>query len=197
MKRMLLLVVFLGACGGGGSGNDDGPTISGGDDGQSPGGDDSQGSATPSIDFEPFTARTRSLGLAGDNFQLSITDTQGPIACGLSQDVHNGPGTMGSQVIANITYAAGYPCPTGTYSIHSGCTTEDDFYPYMPEGCAYYRRWDVQGNLLGMTAANAGAIKITGTESSCTIVVNLSFAGQAYADTVTLTNGLTAQPWCK
>ncbi|HEY4182148.1 MAG TPA: hypothetical protein VGM90_35135 [Kofleriaceae bacterium] len=190
MKRLVLLAVILGACSG--SGKDDVRVGGGGDD---TGAD----ASVSSIAYEPFTAKTRSLGLAGGQFQLSITDTQGSIACGLSQDIHNGPGTMGSQIIVNLTYAAGDPCPLGTYSIHSGCSTQDDgFSPFMAEGCAYYRRWDVQANLLGIRAASAGAIVVSGNDTACTIKTNLSFNGQAFSDTVTLTNGLSApDPWCR
>ena len=190
MKR-LVLVLSLAAChhGKGGFGNgDDSPVVP-----------DGPGNTTPTIDFQSFTTRTRSFGLAGDVHQLALTDTTGPIACGLSQDYHNGLGTAGHEILIFVTPAVGTPCPTGNYSIRSGCTNDFGFGnpQAVPENCAYYRRYDTQAHELGMLPASAGAIKITGNEQSCTFTVNLSFAGQSFSDTFTLTNGLTAQPWCK
>jgi hypothetical protein len=190
MKR-LVLVFILAACnsgGGKGGGGDDSPVLPDGDTNN-----------PPTIDYQSFTTRTRSFGLAGDVHQLALTDTTGPIACGLSTDYHNGLGTAGHVILINVTHAQGTPCTTGTYSVHAGCETGfGQLNPYaVPEGCAYYRRYDAQAKMLGIVAASAGSVQITGNESSCTITTNLSFGGQAYTDTVTLTNGLTAQPWCK
>jgi hypothetical protein len=190
MQRLVLLLA-LAACHKGGNG------LSGGDDVVIP--DGPSGDAPPTIDFQPFTTRTRSFGLAGDVHQLALTDTTGPIACGLSKDYHNGLGTAGAVILINVTPAQGTPCTTGTYSIRSNCSTDfGSGNPYaVPDGCAYYRRYNAQAQMLGILAASAGSVQITGNESSCTFTTNLSFAGQAYSDTVTLTNGLTAQPWCK
>ena len=189
MKRSALVVLLLAcSCGGGGGAQ------TGGDDNPPPG----DGDTPPTIDFQPFTTRTRSFGLAGDRHQLSLTDAVGPVACGLSTDFHNKLGTAGHQILMNVTPPVGTPCPTGTYAMKSGCSTNLERQPYaVPDNCAYYRRFDAQANELGIVAASAGAVSITGDEQNCTFTVNLSFNGQAYADTFTLQNGLTAQPWCK
>jgi hypothetical protein len=189
MKRSVLVVLM--ACGGGGGGFPGG----GGDD--TTGGADPDAPGAPTIDYQAFTTRTRSFGLAGDVHQLSLTDATGPVACGLSKDHNNKLGTAGHQILIHVTPAVGTPCPTGTYSIRSNCSTDFGFTSAVPMGCAYYRRFDSQARELGILAASAGAVQISGTEASCTITTNLSFAGQAYNDTVTLTNGLTADPWCK
>jgi hypothetical protein len=145
-----------------------------------------------------FTARTRSLGNADSYFQLSSTDNIGPIACGASQDHHNALGTSGNQILANVGYIAGYPCPTGNHSIRSGCTTAlSQFYKNVDEGCAYYRKFNAQGQVMGIVAATAGAINVSGDDAACMFTVNLSFSGEAYTDTFTLTNGLVSDPWCK
>jgi len=191
MKR-LGLILLVAACNSGGGG---GPF--GGDD--SPSLPDAPSGMKPTIDYQPFTTRTRSFGLAGDVHQLSLTDATGAVACGLSLDHHNKLGTTGHQILIHVTHAVGVPCPTGTYAIRSGCSTDFEFgHPYaVPEKCAYYRRFDATAKELGIVAASAGAVQISGNEASCTLTVNLSFAGQAYSDTVTLTNGLVADPWCK
>jgi hypothetical protein len=187
MKRLaMMLLVTACSSGGKGGGGDDGVTLP---DGQG-------GGPRPTIDYQSFTTRTRSIGVAGDRHMVSLTDNVGPVACGLSKDHHNGLGTAGHQLLMEIGYANSV-CPTGTHSIKSGCTTDLGFLPSVPEGCAYYRRFDATAKELGIVAASAGAVQVTGTEASCTFTVNLSFAGQAYTDTFTLTNGLVADPWCK
>ena len=189
MKRLASTLVVLAACssGGKGSGGDDSPVVI-----------DGPGSTPPTIDYQPFTTRTRSFGLAGDTHQLALTDAVGPVACGLSTDFNNKLGTAGHEILMNVVHAQGTPCPTGTYSMKFGCST--DFrtsFQAVPENCAYYRRFDNTAKELGIVAASAGAVTITGNEANCTFNVNLSFNGQAYSDTFTLQNGLTAQPWCK
>lgn len=161
------------------------------------GGGNGSGSGS-SIKYEPFTTKTRSLGDGGgDHFMLSLTDGVGPIACSLSKDFRAGLGTAGSQILADVGYIAGYPCPTGTHSIHAAdCPTSLKNEFTLREGCAYYRRYDNTGTELGIVVATAGAVTVTGNESSCTFNVNLSFSGEAFSDTFTLTNGIVADPWC-
>ena len=181
MKRTVLLVGLLTAC----AAQDDGGSVI-------------DASVPPSFEYQPFPARTRSLGHADSYFQLSTTDTIGPIACGVANDYRAALGTSGHQILANLGFISGVPCPTGTHTIRSGCsTTLPAFGNNLSEGCAYYRRFGAQGQVLGTLAATAGAINVTGDDRSCTLTVNLSFAGEAYTDTFTLTNGLTADPWCK
>jgi len=187
MKRFLFLsaVLSLSACvnpnddgGGGGGGGVDAPTTT--------------------VDYQPFTARTRSLGHADGYFQLSTTDTVGPIACGVAQDHRSALGTSGHQIIASVGFTSGVPCPTGTHTVRSGCSTSfPSFSAAIADGCAYYRRFNAQGQALGTVAATAGAISVTGDDLACMFTVNLSFSGEAYTDTFTLTNGLVADPWCK
>jgi hypothetical protein len=186
-KFICLMLAATTACA---ADSDDGGVMIGGGNGS--------GSGGASIKYEPFTTRTRSLGDGGsDHFMLSLTDTIGPIACSLSTDFRAGLGTGGSQIIADVGYIAGYPCPTGTHSIHAAdCPTslENEF--ALREGCGYYRRYDNTGTELGIVVATAGAVTVTGNESACTFNINLSFSGEAYSDTFTLTNGLVASPWC-
>ena len=162
------------------------------------GGGDGSGSGGSSIKYEPFTTKTRSLGDGGaDHFMLSLTDGIGPIACSLSNDFRSGLGTAGSQIIADVGYIAGYPCPTGTHSIHAAdCPTSLKNEFRLREGCAYYRRYDNTGTELGIVVATAGAVTVTGNESACTFNINLSFSGEAFSDMFTLTNGIVADPWC-
>lgn len=189
MKHTLFLFALLSSV----------PACDSGDgDGVAPGGTVDAPGSTP-IDYQPFTARTRSLGHADSSwFQLSTTDTVGPIACGAAQDHRAALGTSGHQIIANLGFIAGTPCPTGTHAMRSGCeTTLDPFSAAVDESCAYYRRFNAQGQALGTVAATAGAITVSGDDVACAFNVNLSFSGEAYADTFTLTNGIVADPWCK
>lgn len=189
--RFKLICLMLAAATGCVANSDDGANGGGG-------GGNGSGSGTSTIKYEPFTTRTRSLGDGGsDRFMLSLTDTIGPIACSLSTDFRAGLGTGGSQIIADIDYIAGYPCPTGTHSIHAAdCPTTLKNELALREGCGYYRRYDNTGTELGIVVATAGAVTVTGDESACTFNINLSFSGEAYSDTFTLTNGLVASPWC-
>jgi hypothetical protein len=88
-------------------------------------------------------------------------------------------------------------CPEGTHAIQGGANCPIPMFGNVRDKCAYYRRYDQQAQLIGTLAATAGAVTFTGDDQSCTVTVNLSFSGQAFTDTVTLTNGLVANPWCK
>jgi hypothetical protein len=148
--------------------------------------------------YQSFAPMTRSMGLADGDMQVSLTDAVGPIACALSTNQNSGLGTAGHQIILNFSSATGVPCPTGTFAIDSTCpaSLDREFGAAVRRGCAYFRQWDATAHLVAVRAASAGAIQISGNEAACTIKVELSFDGQAFSDTFTLTNGLAAQPWC-
>jgi hypothetical protein len=148
--------------------------------------------------YQSFAPMTRSMGLADGDKQVSLTDAVGPIACALSTNQKSGLGSAGHQIILNHGSATGVPCPTGTVAIDSTCPAglDREFGAAVRPGCAYFRQWDAMAHLVAVRAASAGAIQISGNEASCTIKVELSFDGQAFSDTFTLTNGLAAQPWC-
>ncbi len=167
------------------------------------GGGGGGGPDAPNLAFHPFTPRTRSLALAGGNngseFQMAITDGTGAIACNLAVDKANSLGVGGNAILSDVTYAAGYPCPTGSYSVPSNCpdmNSDELGGPSVPAHCAYYRAWDATGASLGSIAATAGAITVTGNETSCTFNVSMTFTGKTFSDSFTLTNGLSSQPWC-
>jgi hypothetical protein len=187
--RTSMVLVALGACGesgsGGGGGGDDSPQLI-----DAPGG----GQA---LQYMSFTGRTRSLGTNSSPRLYSVTDTTGAIACGAANDFEAGLGTQGSQVIIALDGFIGGVCPTGTHAIQTAANCPVPMFGNVPNKCAYYRRYDQQAQRLGTLAASAGAVTFSGNESSCTVTVNLSFSGQAFTDTVTLTNGLVANPWCK
>jgi hypothetical protein len=188
MKHLVVgMLVVTAACSGGSGGRS-----AGGDDVASP---DAGGKTIP---YQPFTTHTRSLNKQ-DGYQISTTDLIGPIACGLATDQSAGLGTSGSQVILAFTDLDFQNCPVGTYAIRSGCEipTMGGFTMFVPDACAYFRKYDQQGKLLGTAVATAGAIGVSGTESNCQIQVNLSFAGQTHSDTFTLTNWPMSWPWCK
>lgn len=190
--RTIWLVLAVAACGGDSRG-----TVLGG------GGGGGADASSQNLGYHPFTPHTRSLALAGGNngseLQLAITDGTGAIACNLAVDKANSLGVAGSAIIADVTYANGTPCPTGSYAVPSNCPdmNSNEFGgPSVPSHCAYYRAWDATGASLGSIAATAGAITVSGNETSCTISVNMTFTGKTFTDSFTLTNGLVAQPWC-
>ena len=182
--RTSMVLLALGACGDG-SGDDGGGT-------KLP-----DGSMPQSIQYMSFQGRTRSLGSTSSVRLYSVTDTTGAIACGVANDYEAGLGTQGSQVVIALDTFLGGVCPTGTHSIQTAANCPIPTFGGPPPKCAYYRRYDQQAQLLGTIPASAGAVTFTGDEDSCTVTVNLSFSGQAFTDTVTLTNGLVANPWCK
>jgi hypothetical protein len=157
--------------------------------------DDAAASQPP---YQSFAPMTRSMGLAEGEMQVSLTDAVGPIACALSTNQKSGLGTAGHQIILNYSSAVGVPCPRGTFAIDSTCPANLDreFGAAVRRGCAYFRQWDATAHLVTVRAASAGAIQISGNEAACAIKVELSFDGQAFSDTFTLTNGLASQPWC-
>ena len=144
--------------------------------------------------YEAFTSATHSM-TQDNSVQLSTTDLVGPIACGLSGNQSAGLGTSGSEILLAFHDPDFQHCPVGTYAVRSDCQPPAGG-SAVPEGCAYYRRYDQFGVLLGTLPAIAGAIGVSGTETSCTIQVNLSFDGQTHSDTFTLSNWPMAWPWC-
>jgi hypothetical protein len=148
--------------------------------------------------YQGFAPMTRSMALADGNMQVSLTDAVGPIACALSTNQNSGLGTAGHQIILNYGSPTGVPCSGGTFAIDSTCPASpgQGLGAAVRRGCAYFRQWDATAHLVAVRAASAGAIQISGNEAACEIKVELSFDGQAFADTFTLTNLLAAQPWC-
>ena len=63
-------------------------------------------------------------------------------------------------------------------------------------GCAYYREFDASGEVIGILAATAGVVTSSGDADACTIEVEMVFDGQDFVESVTLFDGLVANPWC-
>ena len=154
---------------------------------------------TPIIMYDPLTSHTWSLSMMGGAAQLSITDGSGPAACALGADQRLSLGAAGGQIILRLPVMATDTCPalTSGYELRSNCPATLGSEAYVPEGCAFYRRWDAQGTPLGITVALNGVIKSTGNATSCTIYANIGFLGAAFSEMVSLTNGTGMQPWCK
>lgn len=188
-----------GQCGGGGGG---GIVVGGGGQGNGGGGGgngvcaiDAPGGGN--VEYKAFTPHTRSMGDALGAYQLAVSDGDGAVACGLASDQANGLGQAGHEILVNITSDDLAPiCPVGTYSIRSGCPATPMAGPAVENGCAYFRPFDATGASMGFLAATAGAVTVSGTDSSCTFDVTLSFAGTQFADTFTLVNGTGNLPWC-
>lgn len=151
--------------------------------------------ALPPITYESFTDVTWSFSLVGGHHQLSITDGMGTAACGLSQNHTNSLGAAGHQLIMHVTADTGVACPAGSYPLRTNCSAALGTEAHVPIGCAYYRRFDAQGALLGILPARLGEVQVAGTAGSCSIRVNLGFLGDSFARMQTLTNG-PASPWC-
>lgn len=177
------VLAVLGACGGGGGTSD---------------GTEPDARLGAEIAYQPFVAKTRSV-YKDTRFQLATTDLIGPIACGLATDAAAGTGTIGSEIILNFLDPNFQNCPVGTYAMRSDCKNiingADN--REVPEGCAYFRKYDQQGRLIGYAIATAGAVGVTGSEAACRFEVTLSFAGQTHHDVFTLTDYNFSWPWCK
>ena len=152
--------------------------------------------AAPTVMFEPFDATTWGLALVGDRVQLSVTNGTGGTACTASQDHHTSSGPDTHQMILNITMTTGVACPQGSYDMRTDCPTNPGPEAYVVAGCAYYRRWNAQGQQIGSAASRNGIITIAGTETNCTVRANVGFLGGSFANMVTLVNGAGVQPWC-
>jgi hypothetical protein len=163
------------------------------------GGTDPDANMTPIIMYDPLTANTWSLSMMGGGAQLSITDATSAAACALAVDQHNGLGAAGGQIILRLPGTVTETCPalTGGYTLRTNCPATLGSEAYVPEGCAFYRRWDAQGVPLGITVALNGVITIAGTAASCTIRANVGFLGAAFSEVASLANGTGVQPWCK
>jgi hypothetical protein len=160
------------------------------------GGTDS-GSPDKIIVYDPLTANTWSLSMMGGGAQLSITDATSAAACALAVDQHNGLGAAGGQIILRLPGTVTDTCPVGNYTIRSNCDPTLGSEAYVTAGCAFYRRWDAQGTLLGITVALNGEITVAGSAASCTIRANVGFLGAAFSEVASLANGTGVQPWCK
>jgi hypothetical protein len=171
--------------------------VAGGGCGSSMGGDDAPADAgDPIIMYQPFTSATWSLATAGGRAQLSVSDGTGATACGLATDQHHSPGAAGVQLILHLPDMVTDPCPSGNYTMKKNCAASLGTEAYVPAGCAFYRKWDAQGKLVGIAASLDGGITVVGNTNSCTLRVLISFLGTNYGETLTLTNGVGAQPWC-
>lgn len=153
--------------------------------------------AAPTLMFEQFTSKTWSLSVVGGVAQLSITDAAGPTACALATDQKAGLPSAGVQIIVALPGTLTEPCPAtvGGYQVMK-CPATLGTGAAVPQGCAFYRRWDANGTLLGATAALNGVITLNGTATSCTIRANVGFLGANFGEQFSLTGGTGAQPWC-
>lgn len=156
--------------------------------------------ALPTITYEPFVSKTWSLTTTANATQLAITDGGGAAACALSTDYRQTLGTAGVEIIVELPGTVGSPCPTSPasgFDLTKHCTATFGSGPYVPAGCAYYRRWDAQGTQVGQTIAIDGVITIVGDAASCTMRVSITFLGNSFVENFTLMNGASMQPWCR
>ena len=151
----------------------------------------------PTIEFQNFTPASWSLSTSGGRAQLSMTDTTGTTACGLSVDQQRSLGAAGVQIILHLPDAVTDPCPAGNYTMKE-CATSLGTTALVPAGCAFYRKWDTQGKTIGIASALTGGVTIVGNTNSCSLQVRLGFrsTGSSFGETLSLTNGASAQPWC-
>jgi hypothetical protein len=149
------------------------------------------------LSFEQFTSKTWSLSVSGGVAQLSITDAGGPPACALASDQKRGLPAAGVQIIVALPGTLTEACPglVGGYEIMK-CPLSLGTATTVPQGCAFYRRWDASGAGLGVLGALNGIITISGTATTCTIRANVGFLGANFSETFSLTGGTGAQPWC-
>src|SRR5882762_3647826 len=103
----------------------------------------------PQIAYERFTSVTWSLATAGGRAQLSISDTPGTAACALSTDQHNSLGAAGVQIILQLPSTVTEICPQGKYQLEK-CPADLGTAAFVPAGCAFYRKFDAQGNIVGI-----------------------------------------------
>lgn len=152
--------------------------------------------AVPPISYESFAATTWSVSMVDGRYQVSITDGTGVSACALSADHRNDLGTAGHQLIMSVPAAGGLPCPAGSYPMNTSCGINVGTGTAVPASCAFYRKWDAQGALLGVAGAINGEVTFAGSTGSCTVRVNVGFVGGSFAMMATLSDGQGAQPWC-
>jgi len=151
----------------------------------------------PIIMYEPsFTSKTWSLSITGSAAQLSISDVSGPAACALSPDQKQSLPAGGGQIILRLPGVVTGTCPVKTYTINTHCAATLGTEAYVPEGCAFYRKWDAQGQLIGFTAALSGEIGFSGSDTQCLIRANVGFLGAIFDEQKEMMNGAGMQPWC-
>ena len=162
------------------------------------GGDDDDGPPDPPVvQFETFESMTWSVSTIGGQVQISISDVVGADACALAENHRNSLAAAGHQIILRLPGTGSTEkCARGGYSMRTDCPAELGADAYVPEGCAYYRRFAATGASLGIAVARNGEITIAGDEASCAIRANVGFLGGSFAQMLTLTDGQTAQPWC-
>lgn len=152
----------------------------------------------PIIAYEDVASATWSLSITGGMAQLSITDGAGADACALAADQHHALRSA-RQIVLQLPGTVTGPCPPGPdYTLTPNCPATLGAAAYVPAGCAFFRKWDAQGNSLGIAVARDAVIKIGGggNATSCTIQANIGFFGGSFKGMVELRDGATAQPWC-
>ncbi|HET7502774.1 MAG TPA: hypothetical protein VFK02_17250 [Kofleriaceae bacterium] len=164
------------------------------------GGTDPGVDAIPSISYERFSSHTWSVSQVGGAMQLSISDltydATHPAPCAASEDASRDLGATGVQIILQIPGTVSGTCPVNNYTLSTHCSPQLGSGAYVPAGCAYYRKFDAQGTIVGMATAIAGEIDLSGSASACTIKANVGFVGATFNEQITLTNGDGVQPWC-
>jgi hypothetical protein len=150
---------------------------------------------TPAISYVPFTSMTWSLATMSGTSQLSISDQPGAAACALGSDQHHSLGAAGVQIILHLPDPTTETCPQGNYTLMK-CAAQLGTDAYVPAGCAFYRQFDAQGNVLGIAPGIDGVVSIAGTASSCAIRATVGFVGASFTEMFALANGDAAQPWC-
>ena len=152
--------------------------------------------AIPSINYVRFTSHTWSVSQIGGAVQISISDATGPAACAASEDAHRNLGAEGVQILLQLPAMVSGTCPVNNYTLSTHCSSDPGSGAYVPAVCAYFRKFDAQGALVGIAAAIAGEIDFSGSASSCTIRANVGFVGATFNEQTALTNGDGVQPWC-
>jgi hypothetical protein len=131
--------------------------------------------------FAAYTAASSGLTVPefGDDIAVTVTSLEGTLGCALSANPNAAPGIEGSATIVAFRPESGESrCPAGVHAV----INDPEFCKRGREGCALYRHWDAEGNLVAQVLGRGGYVSITSSEESehstrCDVEVNVNFAG--------------------
>lgn len=154
--------------------------------------------AIPPTKFVLFLSKTWSLAASGSEHQLVITDRPNADGCALASDQHTKAAGAGVEIVIHLQDAADEKCPNSQSHDVMNCNgVSAGSEAFVTKGCAFYRKFDDAGNVIGESGALAGSVTMNGTASACALQARFTFVDAAFSESFAFYDGQGVEPWCR